>query len=199
MASTSTAPENEMEPVTALPFAEWVATGRDVEDLAEVLGDDVYEPGTPGRVYEGNLYIEKTSSGWTLLIMRDEWFTETEEPSKIQLDQLYDWYRSECCDIQPVEPLAREFAKVLTTYLGADTMRDVARNERDNHIPGCCHSHDHCDANMAMDEAFTKVIGRGPLGEDDEMEMSEMDCNLWNEAWDLARKNLFWVELEKAA
>lgn len=198
MASTSTAPENEMEPVTALPFAEWVATGRDVEDLAEVLGDDVYEPGTPGRVYEGNLYIEKTSSGWTLLIMRDEWFTETEEPSKIQLDQLYDWYRSECCDIQPVESLARAFAERLVFGLGDDTLREIAIKERDHHIDGCCHSHDYCDANVIMAEAFKAVIGR-ETDDNDEGEMSQMDIDLWNEAWDLARKNLFWVELEKAA
>lgn len=43
-----------------------------------------------------------------------------------------------------------------------------------------CATHDYCDANMIMDEAFTAVLGH------DMDAGSEDDVTLWNAAWDLA-------------
>lgn len=46
---------------------------------------------------------------------------------------------------------------------------------------GVCASHDHCDANMVMDPAFTAVMGREADG------ASEADAALWSAAWDYAK------------
>ena len=84
--------------------------------------------------------------------------------------------------------LAAVFAEVLHEWLTPAQMREVvARNE---HYGNACASHDFCDANMAMDEAFTKTQGR-------ELEMGEgtrqsrADVALWNGAWAIAKRMNF--------
>lgn len=97
------------------------------------------------------------------------------------------------------ELLANEFATVLREWLSPDefaTMRETnARYARDgitysdgSHgtADGVCASHDYCDANVAMGEAFERIVGResvmpseGPQGEHDQA--------LWNSAWALAK------------
>jgi hypothetical protein len=85
-----------------------------------------------------------------------------------------------------VERLARAFSRVLGEWLTRSerflTLRDNAR-ETDKQI---CHSHDHCDANMAMLEAFTEVLGY-------EMNCASEDtAGLANDAWAMAKVNRFW-------
>jgi hypothetical protein len=46
---------------------------------------------------------------------------------------------------------------------------------------GACASHDHCDANMVMAEAFRLITGRA-IDTD-----AESDLRLWNEAWHTAK------------
>lgn len=60
-----------------------------------------------------------------------------------------------------------------------------------------CHSHDFCDANMAMDAAYRKTVGRDFLPQGD-AEPSEADTALWNAAWDIAKRNKFGVEEHSA-
>jgi hypothetical protein len=80
--------------------------------------------------------------------------------------------------------LARAFATVLREWLTADEMAQVIEGNKTAPEGVCC-SHDFCDANMAMDEAFTRVTGRTyPLGE--EGPQQKADNALWNEAWDIA-------------
>jgi hypothetical protein len=61
-----------------------------------------------------------------------------------------------------------------------------------------CHSHDFCDANMAMDEAFTKVLGRQYVFFNDEEpeteKQNEIDADLINAAWSMAKANKFYAE-----
>lgn len=45
---------------------------------------------------------------------------------------------------------------------------------------GVCASHDYCDANMVMDEAFTGLFDRSAASTDE-------DCALWNAAWEVAK------------
>ena len=83
------------------------------------------------------------------------------------------------------EQLAKEFSKVLSEWLTADQMREViARNavEPNDQI---CASHDFCDANMAMLEAFERC----GLGEADPSD--DATLNLWNRVWDLAKATEF--------
>lgn len=49
----------------------------------------------------------------------------------------------------------------------------------------CCATHDHCDANMLMDEAYTEIVGH-------EIDLQNQDeTQLWSNAWDLSKGNNF--------
>jgi hypothetical protein len=84
---------------------------------------------------------------------------------------------------EQTEMIAEAFAANLRRDLSPkDFAEMVRRNRTPEYAKGCCASQDFCDANMAMDEAFTEIIGR-PLdfGSDD-------DTAVWNEAWEIARR-----------
>ncbi|MGU9981493.1 hypothetical protein ACJ4V0_15770 [Phreatobacter sp. HK31-P] len=51
-------------------LADFAATGRDEADLGAALQEDTL-PGVPGRLYVDVLYLEKTATGWSLLIGRE--------------------------------------------------------------------------------------------------------------------------------
>jgi hypothetical protein len=91
---------------------------------------------------------------------------------------------------QPVT-LAREFSRVLTEWLTPAEMADVNAKNAAEYNPIICHSHDYCDANMAMDEAFSRAFGYSPLDDahrdpaDDGMTAENVD--LINSAWDIAK------------
>lgn len=80
----------------------------------------------------------------------------------------------------PTAPLlAIRFCGVLHKWLGvARVQQAAARNAEEPH-PSICHSHDFCDANMAMAEAWEGLTGRRP-----------QDCpeKLWDGAWDIAKR-----------
>jgi hypothetical protein len=85
--------------------------------------------------------------------------------------------------------LANAFVAVLTEWLTPEQMFQVRRRNAQRTSELVCHSHDFCDANMAMDQAFKKVIGRDPLdylNHDEEGSMDEADVALWNAAWEYA-------------
>lgn len=95
---------------------------------------------------------------------------------------------------QRPELIAGAFSRVLRQWLTPLQMAKViTRNRRELHA-GVCHSHDFCDANMAMDEAFKVVLGRGMLLIEDGAsdEDKEADTDLWNAAWDIAKKRDFY-------
>lgn len=93
--------------------------------------------------------------------------------------------------------VAAEFARVLHEWLSPAQMREVvARNETSDY-DDCCATGDFCDSNMAMDEAFTKVMGREiELGEG--TRQSRADVDLWGKAWDIAKRMNFDMELLNA-
>lgn len=80
-----------------------------------------------------------------------------------------------------VETLAKEFSAKLEEWIGEELKTVVARNyvEKDSAI---CHSHDFCDANMAMIEVF---------------EARGLDWETHNElldaAWNKAKANNFYT------
>lgn len=81
--------------------------------------------------------------------------------------------------------LSARFNEIVNREFSVEQLIEVnAKNKTDEYI-GCCGTHDYCDANMLMDEAFTEVIGR-------EVDvLSEDDCQLWSDAWDLSKDNEF--------
>ena len=89
--------------------------------------------------------------------------------------------------------LAQSFASTLRRWLAPEQMRAVvARNTLASYSTACA-SHDFCDANMAMLEAFGAAFTREPLflaapsSDDASNAASEADTQLWNAAWNLAR------------
>ena len=67
-----------------------------------------------------------------------------------------------------------------------DLLNDIDAVNRLNGLDApVCASHDHCDANMPMGEAFARVMGR-------EMEASSpSDAALWRQAWAIAKAEGF--------
>jgi hypothetical protein len=85
------------------------------------------------------------------------------------------------------------FALILREWASDEEWQTMREDNR--HIaPGCCASHDFCDANVAMDSAFTHVMGRDLTCDDDVQNVPEMaqlqeaDHALWGAAWDYARE-----------
>ena len=82
------------------------------------------------------------------------------------------------------------------------TTKHTAPKSKEKSVPDCahqkvesaqgyiCHSHDFCDANVYMAEAFEHVIGRNvflPCDTNDDG-IIESDCRTMNEAWSIAKR-----------
>lgn len=81
--------------------------------------------------------------------------------------------------------LAIEFSKILHEWLNQDTIDQINSLNEAQEDKDICHSHDFCDANMAMNEAFQKVYGRGlNLGAEEELSIT-------SKSWKLAKENEF--------
>jgi hypothetical protein len=85
--------------------------------------------------------------------------------------------------------IAERFATVLLDWLTPDEIVEMRRRNREDpsYSSGACASHDFCDANMAMMEAFESVVGHNMVPSDPNGEISEEDCRLWGDAWEMAR------------
>lgn len=81
--------------------------------------------------------------------------------------------------------LAIEFSKILHEWLGQDVIDKINILNKKEESENICHSHDFCDANEALNEAFLSLFGR------DIVIQSEEDTRLCNEAWNLAKANEF--------
>lgn len=81
--------------------------------------------------------------------------------------------------------VADEFRRVIQRWLSPAELKEVDRLNAEEADPLVCHTHDFCDANMAMDPAFRKVVGRGSRSN------WWKDANLWSAAWNIALKDGF--------
>lgn len=80
--------------------------------------------------------------------------------------------------------LAIEFCKLLRSAIGNIQMQHViARNEEETD-PHACHSHDFCDANEVMAQAWKNTFGKEfDLDSEDQTQQ-----DIWNDAWTAAKK-----------
>lgn len=85
-----------------------------------------------------------------------------------------------------VPALARQFCLVLRDTLSPTQMAEVVRRNAAQPDPSICHSHDFCDANMAMAEAW-EMLSTVPCGAD----CPDAVNAIWSAAWDLAKDNDF--------
>ena len=88
------------------------------------------------------------------------------------------------------------FVAVLNEWLTSNEMTLVRERNALEPIPGICHSHDFCDANEAMLQAFYKTVG-SPF--DDGGHVTEEAITLWNAAWDYAMRQHLTSETSKRA
>ena len=85
-----------------------------------------------------------------------------------------------------VEKLAEEFSRIVRKEL-AEHLDEILERNRTLFSKSCCATHDFCDANMLMAEAFSEVVGSGiDMGNDDEVKLG-------NAAWHMAAQNEFFV------
>lgn len=78
--------------------------------------------------------------------------------------------------------LAAAFTQHLHAWLTDTELRIVRARNRAQTDPRICHSHDFCDANMAMDGAWVALFGESVDADDEEQ------AERWSAAWDLAKR-----------
>lgn len=78
--------------------------------------------------------------------------------------------------------LAREFGSRIQEALSRAQFRAaVDANKADGYESPICHTHDYCDSNVCMLQAFESTFGREPDS------ASEADAATINEAWQIAK------------
>lgn len=82
----------------------------------------------------------------------------------------------------PIDAVARRFTTILRGWLTRDEWTAMVAANRAETDPRICHSHDYCDANMAMLEAFD-AYGDIDVDDDDHV-------RIWNAAWEAAMPTL---------
>lgn len=86
-----------------------------------------------------------------------------------------------------LELLSIEFSNVLKSWLTEDEMKEVIRRNQLSAYSNACSTHDFCDPNMAMFEAFQKALGiEFEFGNDEH-------SDLFNGAWHKAKTNNFYL------
>lgn len=86
-----------------------------------------------------------------------------------------------------MDVMAREFIDLLKIWLTSEEMAEVVRRNEGENDPRICHTHDFCDANMAMHEVFM----RHGMDVTDEGGVSRFGQK-WGEVWQTAKENRFW-------
>ena len=87
--------------------------------------------------------------------------------------------------------LAQRFAAQLSEALTVHQMQLVnKRNGEEGPHSQVCHSHDFCDANVYMGEAWSDMFGSEfPMAD----EATDADMEVWNDAWYIAKAAEFWA------
>ena len=87
--------------------------------------------------------------------------------------------------VKPAEQIGIRFAQVLREWLTDAEWLEMRRRNVEHVNDGICASHDFCDANMAMHQAFMDC------GQPDPAENPQDDAvlTLWGDAWQWAQVN----------
>ena len=81
--------------------------------------------------------------------------------------------------------IARKFSELLRLYISESGIRAIIERNKTPEYKDCCASHDFCDSNVFMTEAFEEVTK-------EEFEPQDTDqADLWNEAWRIAKEKEF--------
>lgn len=93
-------------------------------------------------------------------------------------------------DAEAARELANNFSVIIRESFSRSELREINERNKTN-PPNICATHDFCDANMVMHEAWVQVFGGhedGGLAIDCN---NEKQCATWNRAWALAKAAQF--------
>ena len=163
-----------------LTFEQFQATRQWHKDLSETRLSDASLEGVSGYTYADTLFIETPSNSesapYHLALYRDEWTSDNLAELEAEL------YAFGCveghCEITPKD-LARRFEETLRSWMTADEWQEMRLRNASEVNKNVCHSHDYCDANMAMSEAWAS-FGLPDCNAD-----NETQAKLWNDAWNI--------------
>ena len=83
--------------------------------------------------------------------------------------------------------LGDRFAEIVREDFTAEQVAEIRRrNATPQYAGDVCATHDFCDANEIMAEAFAEVVGR-PLALGDDEPNQQADFALWGAAWGYAK------------
>lgn len=87
------------------------------------------------------------------------------------------------------EDLSEEFAKELKIELGDNAFNEMVQKHIDGEYAkkDVCVTHDYCDGNQVMLDAYEKCYKREFNMQNDD------DMQLWNGAWEFAKRNNFYL------
>ena len=113
----------------------------------------------------------------------------------VEMRAKFQWYldrwqrEMRALDNDIVDQLTEQFVTVLKEWTTPEDFAEMQRLNAAETNPSICHSHDFCDANMAMYEAFT-TLGFTATCDVEAVESSEYAASqaLWNAAWLIAFK-----------
>jgi hypothetical protein len=83
-----------------------------------------------------------------------------------------------------IPAIANEFASILLENVGEENLREINRRNAAEKNSDICHSHDFCDANICMHDAFVS-LAYNPMFDEENI------VKAWVKAWNLAKKNRF--------
>ena len=94
------------------------------------------------------------------------------------------------------QAVATEFTKIILEWLTRSEIQEIIhKNRTEKYAGNVCATHDHCDANMAMMEAFSNLGVDALSTGDDGSRASDEVLAIWDEASAIAKRNEFRREL----
>ena len=106
-------------------------------------------------------------------------------------EKLVEAWRSGSMPLPEVPALAKEFSRLIRQALSSDELDMVRGRNAFPKSPNTCASHDFCDANVYMGQAFSELgYDTAPDGKD-LIEAADAYADVWNAAWDLAKQSGF--------
>lgn len=96
-----------------------------------------------------------------------------------------------------INQLSDEFSRLIVANFSAEQLAETIAKNHTPEYSGCCATHDYCDANMVMDEAFQNIMNREFIFWNDEKpeteEQNRKDTDLVNQAWAVSKSKDFAV------
>lgn len=157
------------------------------KEIALHNADDTYEnDDAENQIFEDL----KVNYGWDLYDhpSAEKYMLKGTAPERLQYLLDYVIPKLEVPDAITItaDELAVKFSEILKRDIGITDLKKVISTNKDRNDASCA-THDYIDANMAMAEAFKDLTGR-------EFNLqSDTQTALWNKAWDIAKKNEFYL------